>query len=87
MDLDLLKFLTEGGAIALSVAANIALILWIRKIHSRVDVLTDKLFATIKECAEAMTEARISSVAQADEMIRSVGMLSKIIEKLQARGT
>ena len=86
MDLALLKFLTEGGAIALSVSANVALILWVRKINGRVDLLTDKLFDTIKECSVAMTDARISTAAQADEMNRSVNMLTKIIQTMQAKG-
>jgi len=86
MDLNLLKFLAEGGAIALSVTANVALILWVRKLNGRIDLLTDKLFETIKECAEAMTEARISSAAGAEEMTRSVNMLTKIIERMSSKG-
>jgi len=87
MDLGLLKFLAEGGAIALSVTANVALVLWVRKVHSRNETLTDKLFDTIKECAEAMTEARISSVSQADEMNRSVTMLTKVIQSIQSKAS
>lgn len=87
MSLDLLKFLAEGGAIALSVAANVALVMWIRKINSRNEELTDKLFDTIKECSEAMTEARISTAAGADEMARTVKTLTQVISGMQSRGS
>lgn len=86
MDLNLLKFLTEGGAIALSVAANVALIMWIRKQQARIDAVTDSKFEVVKECAEAMTEARISVAAGAKETNRTAETLGRVIAILQAKG-
>ena len=79
MDTELLKLLSQGGALVLSIAANLGLIKWITHLIKKTDTIQEARLTEAREYAQAMSDARVAQVKHSAETARTVDNLSKVL--------
>jgi len=79
VEIELIKFISQVGAIGLSVTLNIFGGRWIVKILKDKDDLQEKRLAETKEFAKAMGDVRLAQAKSTAENMRTIDNLTKLL--------